>query len=82
MSPSRNGATMYQPSANASVEVDRVAGYWRRDIVHCENNLKEEYYHSEAELNDVGQGSICHRCGRVGHYAKDCGTQKGKEEGE
>ena len=33
-------------------------------------------YHAEIDVMAVGE--TCHRCGGVGHYARDCGTAKGK----
>ena len=33
-------------------------------------------------MDYVGQGSICHRRERAGHCAKDCGSPKGKDNGE
>ena len=40
----------------------------------------EEHDHDECH-DDAGVmvvGETCHRCGGVGHYARDCGTAKGK----
>ena len=39
---------------------------------------------SEHEVDLVMLGSVCHRCGGKGHFARECGTppEKGKGKGE
>ena len=77
---------MYKPSAShitshAPKEGNHVAGYGGHDIGHCEISKKEGFYGEEAEVDYVGQGSLCHRCGGAGHWQK-CATPKGKRVGQ
>ena len=38
--------------------------------------LHHDEYHDDVDVMAVGE--VCHRCGGVGHYARECGTVKGK----
>ena len=38
--------------------------------------LHHDEYHEDVDVMAVGE--VCHRCGGVGHYARECGTVKGK----
>ena len=76
MSLARNQPTMHKPTANAPMDVDKPAGYSEQDIGDCETFQETDYY-EEAQVNYVGEGSICHMCEGTEHTANDCGTLKG-----
>ena len=61
------------------MEVEHVAGYWEHDMGHCEKHKEDYYYAQEAEVDYVGQGSICHSRGGSGLFVRDCRPLVGKE---
>ena len=74
-----NRTSMSKPTP---MEVDRVtADSWadmedEGDQVHA-----AVWSDQEIEIDYVGWGDVCRRCGGFGHYARDCPTPKGKGKG-
>ena len=76
MSLARNRVTMANP---APMDIGRVGfDEWEED------QSREEGWHAgaEVEVDYVGNGGGCLRCGGVGHFAREFGTPKGKGKGD
>ena len=70
-----NRASMGRP---APMEVDKVqATHWCEDRCGEEEHDWTEEEEAEVEIDYVGE--LCRRCGGMGHYARECLTQKGRE---
>ena len=77
-----NRASMSKP---VPMEVDRVqADCWQDDHYGCEGHDWAKGWEEEGEEEvEIGyDGESCRRCGGMGHYARECPTQKGKGKGD